>query len=186
MHWRPLAHSAPFRDFAHPVPLRHFWHYVPERRQSSDKCLTCYLGWATPICFGSGGPALGVTRSRHVSFPVWLTLLGFESLVGPRHRSLFACCSTSRSFFGKVPTTNARLPRFPGPSPARRVTLKSSKRIQVRVFWILKFNRIECSSPLQVDRTPHKISRSILQNNEVLCYFSFLGHGNVLYAVRCR
>ena len=36
-----LAHSAPFRDFAHTVPLRPFWHYVPERRQSSDKHLTC-------------------------------------------------------------------------------------------------------------------------------------------------
>ena len=41
-----------------------------------------------------GGPALGVTWSRHVSFPVWLTLLRFKSLVVPRHRSLFACCST--------------------------------------------------------------------------------------------
>ena len=33
----------------------------------------------------------GVSRGRTV------TLLRFESLVGPRHRSLFACCSTSGS-----------------------------------------------------------------------------------------
>ena len=29
-----------------------------------------FLGRATPVCCGSGGPALGVTWSRHVSFPV--------------------------------------------------------------------------------------------------------------------
>ena len=28
-----------------------------------------YLGQATPICFGLGGLALGVTQSRHVSIP---------------------------------------------------------------------------------------------------------------------
>ena len=40
----------------------------------------CYLGQATPVCFESGGPALGVTQPGHVSIPsvtnltqVWVT-----------------------------------------------------------------------------------------------------------------